>query len=934
MNRSGVVQMKGAFRTAHHLNTGFQRVTAMSKTFTLFLTGLLFVTTGTLRAQDSDVHIPYEQFVLDNGLTVLVHEDHKAPIVAVNIWYHVGSKNEPEGRSGFAHLFEHLMFNGTENNDDDYFQVLERIGATDLNGTTNEDRTNYFQNVPTSALDVALWMESDRMGHLLGAVTQEKLDEQRGVVQNEKRQGENQPYGKVWNLITEAVYPEGHPYAHTVIGSMDDLNAASLEDVHEWFKTYYGPNNAVLVLAGDIDVETARQKVTKYFGDIPPGPPISHHQTWVARRTGEQRQVLEDRVPQGRLYMVWNVPEAFSRDAHLLELVAGVLTRGKTSRLYKRLVYDEQKATDVSAFVSTGEIGSQFMITATARPGQALPPIEVAIREELERFMAEGPTSNELEKVRTADHASFIRGSERIGGFGGKSDILAESFVMGGSPDAYKQKLADKRQAKPADLKKVASEWLSDGVYVLEVHPFEEGKPVAVGADRSQIPAPGTPPDVRFPAFERRKLSNGMTLIVAERPSVPMVNLTLMFDAGFASDQFGAPGTASLAMNMLDEGTKTRSALEISDDLMALGASLDAGSNLDFSMVNLSALEEQLDPSLDVFADVVLNPSFPESDLARLKQEQLARIRREKVTPMQMGLRVFPKLLYGEGHAYNVPLTGSGTEQAIQGIERSDLQRFHETWFRPNNATLIAVGDITMEELSSKLERLFAGWKPSDVPRKNLAEVRHRDKQTIYLIDRPGSEQSIIFAGHVAPPAGTPEEIAIEAVNEILGGSFTSRINMNLREDKHWSYGAQSLVYNARGQRPFFVFSPVQSDKTKESVQEIAAELRGITTDRPATADELDRVRRSLTLSLPGRWETNRSVASSITQIVANDLPDDYYEQYGERIHALNLSEVNTTAGKVIRPENIVWVVVGDRAKIEPGLKELGFGAIETIAAE
>ena len=388
-------------------------------------------------AEPAPITIPYQRFVLKNGLTLLVHEDHKAPIVAVNIWYHVGSKNERPGRTGFAHLFEHLMFNGSEHFNDDYFQPFERIGATDQNGTTNQDRTNYFENVPTNALDVALWMESDRMGHLLGAIDTAKVNEQRGVVQNEKRQGENQPYGKVNDLMTEGTYPAGHPYSWTVIGSMADLNAASVEDVKEWFRTYYGPNNAVIALAGDITSETARQKVEQFFGDIPATPPIAKQSTWIARRTGSHREIMQDRVPQARIYKEWNIPEYGSAEADYLDLVTDVLAAGKTSRLYKRLVYDDQIATDVAAYVDLREIGGQLVIRATAKPGGDLARVERAIDEELARFIQSGPTASELRRVKTQSRANFIRGVERIGGFGGKSDVLARNEVFTGSADHY-----------------------------------------------------------------------------------------------------------------------------------------------------------------------------------------------------------------------------------------------------------------------------------------------------------------------------------------------------------------------------------------------------------------------------------------------------------------------------------------------------------------
>ncbi len=880
---------------------------------------------------DSPIDIPFEKFVLDNGLTLIIHEDHKAPIVAVNVWYHVGSKNEKPGKTGFAHLFEHLMFNGSEHFDDDYFQVLERAGATDLNGTTNTDRTNYFQNVPVSALDLALWMESDRMGHLIGAITQEKLDEQRGVVQNEKRQGENQPYGITRQLITEGTYPQGHPYSWTTIGSMEDLNAASLDDVKAWFKTYYGAANATVVIAGDIDPQTARAKVEKYFGDVPPGPPVAAQDVWIAKMDGEHRAHVEDRVPQARIYKVWNVPQGGSREAVHLDLVADVLSRGKTSRLYKRLVYEDQIATDASAFLNTRELGSQFYVQATARPGGDLTAVEAALDEELARFLEEGPSEQELKRVKTQYLAGFIRGAERIGGFGGKSDILAQNEVYNGRPDHYKQVLAWVRTATAGDLRAAARAWLSDGVYVLEVYPFPEYRTAETGADRTTLPEAGPPPAANFPALQRATLSNGLTVVLAERHTVPLVNFNLLVDAGYAADQYARPGTANLTMSMLDEGTTSRSALEISDELALLGATLGTGADLDMASVSLSALKDNLDASLDVFADVVLHPAFPEADFERLRKQQLAAIQREKATPVQMALRVFPKLLYGADHAYGVPFTGSGTEAEVMALTRDDLRRFHETWFKPNNATLIVTGDVSMDEIRPKLEALFKGWKKGDTPQKNIAMVAQKPTQTVYLMDRPGSQQSIIFAGHVAPPKANPHELAIETMNTILGGAFTSRVNMNLREDKHWAYGAFTLMVDARGQRPFIVYAPVQTDKTSESMAEITRELNGILGEMPVTDEEVHKAQDNQTLTLPGRWETLNAVEGAVSEIVHYGLPDDYYQTYAGQIRALSVPTVSAAAHAVLHPDRLVWVVVGDREKIEPGIRALGYGDIHLL---
>ena len=896
---------------------------------------LSFFTTQFVLAQGSDFpDIPFEKFVLDNGLTLIVHEDHKAPIVSVNIWYHVGSKNEPAGKSGFAHLFEHLMFNGSENFNDDYFQVLERVGATDLNGTTNLDRTNYFQNVPRNALDQVLWMESDRMGHLLGAVDQAKLDEQRGVVQNEKRQGENQPYGKVFTAILESVFPYGHPYAHSVIGSMEDLNAASLEDVQEWFQTYYGPNNAVVVIAGDITPEEALAKTEQYFGHIPPSPPIAKHSEWIAKRTGEQRQVMQDRVPQARIYKVWNVPNSLATDTNLLDLFSSILADGKNSRLYNRLVYQDQIATDVAAFIQAGEIASMFIIQATANPGDDVAAVEAAIDEELQRLLTQGPNQEELNRVQTQVRARFIRGIERIGGFGGKSDALARSEVYGGSPDAYRKSLEDQQNATVESIRDAANRWLTDGVYVLEVEPFPRYAARGEGVDRSRLPDLETPPDVSFPEIQRAQLSNGLNIVLAERHAIPTVGLQLMVNAGYAADQLASPGTASLAMNMLDEGTESRSSLEISEELEMLGAVLTTGSNLDSSNVSLNALTENLETSLALFADVILNPSFPQAELDRLKQEQLARIQREQTTPIQMAQRVFPKLIYGADHAYGQGLTGSGTLESVGSLERSDLTDFVQAWFKPNNATLIVVGNTDLDTLVPMLEEQFADWSAGDIPVKNVSDVAHQQEPKIYLIDRPDSLQSVIYAGHIAPAVEDETEIAIGTMNNILGGAFTSRINMNLREDKGWSYGSRTIMIPTNSQRPFFVQAPVQTDRTADSMQEVINELRGFIDDSPPTREEVQKAQDSQSLRLAGRWETNNSVSGSLREIVRFGYEDDYFDRYADRVRSLNIEDVAEAARGVVRPENMVWLVVGDRSRVEAEIEELGIADIEILDAD
>ena len=911
----------------------------MGKQFSLLFIVAVIAIMGTISGWSEEnllesIDIPFTKHVLENGLTLIVHEDHKAPIVAVNVWYHVGSKNEKPDKTGFAHLFEHLMFNGSENYNDDYFKLLEPLGATNLNGTTNFDRTNYFQNVPTSALDVVLCEESDRMGSLLGAIDQEKLDEQRGVVLNELKQGENQPYGKVFKHILMGMFPEGHPYRWPVIGYEEHIENFVLDDVHQWFKDYYGAANAYISIAGDIDAETAKAKVEKYFGDIPAGPPVVRYEQWIAKKNESSRMVTQDRVQLPMIVKIWNTPGWGTTESDYLSVIGNVLSVGKTSRLYKRLVYEEQLAVQVDAFPLALEIAGGFGVLAVAKPGVNLADIERIMNEEMDRFLKKGPTKDELKRVKNQRLADFVRGIQQIGGFGGKSDILIEHEVYGGDPGLYKATLERVQNVTAKELRETANEWLSAGDFVLEIHPFPPYQTKESDLDRSQKPETDKPPLAKFPTFERTELDNGLTVLVANYPAAPIVRFRLNIDAGYAADQFTVPGAASMTMGMLDEGTEKRDALEISDELLSLGTNISAGANLDQCAINMDTLKANLDESMELYLDILFNPAFPEKELERLKKERIAEIQQEKTEPNSMALRVLPKLLYGEGHAYNLPMTGSGTEESIGKLQTDDLKAFYETWFKPNNSTLIVTGDVTADEIMPTLEKAFGKWQAGDTPKKNLSTVEMPNETSVYLIDKPGSEQSVIFAGHVAPPQANLNEFEIDMVRTILGGKFTSRLNMNLREDKHWSYGVSLRIPGAEGQRPLFVQAPVQTDKTKEAMVEIQKEIKAVITDRPPTADEIDVTKTNKTLKLTGQWETVGSVESSLNEIVRFNLPDDYYATYAKKIMALEEAKVASVSKDLIHPDKMIWVIVGDRAKIEGGVKELNYGALRYLDAD
>jgi len=877
-----------------------------------------------------DIRIPYEKFVLPNGLTVLVHEDHKAPIVALNIWYHVGSKNEKPGKTGFAHLFEHLMFGGSENVKDRYIDAMERVGATELNGTTNSDRTNYFEDVPVSALDYALFLESDRMGHFYSTINKDVLDLQRGVVQNEKRQGDNQPYSIAQYLIAENTYPTGHPYSWTTIGSMEDLNAASLGDVQEWFKRYYGPSNATLVIAGDIDVQTTREKVEKYFGDIPAGPPIGHQTAWVAKMSGTHQQQVQDRVPADRVFNVWNIPGFGVADTDYLDLVSDVLASGKDSRLYKRLVYDEQIATSVSTGISTGEIGGQFSIGASATPGGSLVPVKKGIEEELEKFLKDGPTAEEIERVKTAYEADLIRGLDRIGGSGGKSDILARGEVFTGNPEQYRESLERVRKATAEDLRDAARRWLTDGLYQLEVLRYPDYKATPASVDRSRLPEMSATPDVKLPPFQRMTLSNGLKVVLAERHELPVVNFTILVDAGTAADGFATPGTAGMTSSLLTSGTDKYSALEISDEIQRLGAELSASAELDTSTVYLSSLKSKLEPSLALYADVLMHPSFPEEDFVRQQKLQVAAIQRAKASPTAIANRVFVPALYGKDHPYGLQLT----ERGVAKLTREGVTEFHDMWYRPNNATLLIVGDTTPAVIGPQLEKVLSRWQPGKGTKKKIPVVAAPKHAEVYLIDKPGAAQSFILAGTTAPPRNSPQEIPLGIWNDILGGTFGGRVNLNLREDKHWSYGARTTFLFARGESAWVIRAPVQTDKTKESLVELRKELHGVFGTRPISQDELDKDKTNRTLRLAGSRETMEEVGDAMENIVAYGLPDDYYATYARKVRALGTSDLSAAGRSFLDPDHLIWVIVGDLSNVEAGIRELNLGEVHVVDAD
>ena len=878
--------------------------------------------------------IKHETIVLPNGLTVIVHEDHSVPLVAVNTWYHVGSRDEKRGRTGFAHLFEHFFFNGSENYPHGFREAMDDLGANNRNGTTNGDRTNFFEDVPTSALDRTLYLEADRMGYLAGNINQAMLERERGVVQNEKRQGENQPYGRVFDRVSELMYPSTHPYSWSTIGSMDDLNAAKLEDIKQWYATYYGPNNAVLALAGDITVEQARALATKYYGAIPAGPPTPRLKAWVPELTGDIRDTLQDRVPQARIYRVWHLPQAGERASHAMELFASVLSGSESAPLDRRLVFDTQLATSVSAGVDASEIAGLFIVTVNVKPGADVAAAERELDAVLASVMSKPMPPADLDRARTRQFADFARNIERLGGMGGRSDVLAESATYLGDSQAYLKRLDDLKTLASPEIQADARTWLSKHHLTLTVLPYPDYVATKDNFDRKQLPALGASPKITFPEIQRASLANGMKVVLLERHSVPLVNAVLAVDAGAASDTAEAPGTSRFALDLLLKGTTTRDTFQLADQRDALGAELSVGNSSDLSTVRLSALRPNLGGSLALLADVVRNPAFPADMVEIQRKQQLAAIAQQQASPTGAAQRVLPALVYGPEHAYGAPGGGLGREATVAALSRQALSTWHSTWFQPGSATLIVAGDVTMAQLLPELEKTFGDWKAGSAPTKTLSAASSPGRGKVYLIDKPGAPQSVIVAAELAPASGADDDLALETVMRNFGGMATSRMNRNLRLDKHWSYGTQGGLSAVRGPRTFQVIAPVQTDKTKESMVETMLEIRGLAGARPLAGEEYDSIMRSQVARLPGRFETLDSLIAAATDVVNTGRAPEYYYNYTANLQGLQPAALNGAAAKIIKPEDLVWVVIGDLKKVEAGIRELNYGEIVRIKAE
>lgn len=908
------------------------------------LLGLVLVPAVALAGvKPPQVTLSYEKYTLPNGLEVILHEDHRLPLVAVNTWYHVGPANEVAGRTGFAHLFEHMMFQSSGHvGEDQYWKFMEAAGASFINGTTDFDRTNYMEDVPANQLETALWLESDRMGYLLDTLDGTSLANQQDVVRNERRQSiENAPYQIVEEEMWHMLFPKGHPYYAWVIGSHEDVQAAKLEDVKSFFRSYYAPNNASLVIAGDIDKAKVKALVEKYYGSIPRGEPVPVITATTPPITAERRATVTDKITLPRVYMAWLTPTILTPGDAQAAVAADILGGGKASRLYKSLVYTKRICQDVSVQQQSYALASVFQISATVKPGHTPDEVEKAINDELASFIQTGPTADEVAATQNSIYSGVVTSLENLGGFSGVADRMNQYNQHVKDPGYLTKDLARFEAVTPEAVKQFAAQSLKNDARVVvyavpgdkKLPPDPPASPAPAKSQakieskepwRNTPPAAGAEIQAKLPSPKKLALPNGLTVYVVESHRLPVVSANLVLRSGSAADPTDLPGLAGYTAAMLDEGTTKRDALALADQTHALGATLVTGSQPDGSSAGVRSLKQNAAAAIDILSDIALRPSFPDQEIERIRNDRLTTLMQQRDQPWPTGIRVMNACLFGPTHPYGH--TQIGTQASIEKTKRDDLLKFYQSTYSPKNAALILVGDLTESEAKKLATDAFGSWKGTATAAAVPATGTTVNSR-IVIVDKPGSVQTVVLAGQLGVKRSDPDYEKLDLMNTVLGGLFSSRINLNLREDKGYSYGAFSFVGQNRGVGNFLAGASVRGDVTGPSVTEVLKEVTKIR-DGGVTADELRMAKESTTRSLPANFETTFSTAGTLAGIYMYDLPLDYYQTLPSRLASITTDDVAAVAKKHLTPERMVVVTVGDRSKIEPQLVKLNLGSM------
>jgi zinc protease len=893
--------------------------------------------------------LKYETYTLPNGLKVITHEDHRLPLVAVDLWYHVGPLNEKAGRTGFAHLFEHMMFEGSEHvGEKAHIKFVEGAGATDVNGTTDFDRTNYFETMPANQLELALWLESDRMGFLLEGLDRVKLANQRDVVRNERRQGEGSPYDLAEEEVFHQLFPAAHPYYPDVIGSHRDIEAARINDLRDFHQQFYTPNNASIAIAGDFNPAQLKELLAKYFGPIPAGPKVEPVSVVTPPITTQKRATVTDTVVLPRLTVAFLMPPAYTPGDADSELLANILGGSKASRLRQAMVYKTQVAQSISCYDNSLKLTGIFECDITAKPNVKLEDLESTFWAEVAKLQTAGPTAAELDAARTLLITRKISGLQRLGGFGGVADTLDQYNQYTGDPGYLPKDVARYQAITPASLQAIAAKYLNKNQAV--VVSCVPGKKVVDDVPRSPddtdanvkltppytpefeasqnwrktVPSPGPALSFHLPVPTEFTLKNGLKVYLVHDANLPIVSAQLVTRAGGETNPGDKPGLASFTAGLLTEGTATRSALEVAEAAEALGTSLGVNAGMDSASASVSVLASQTGPALDLLADVIRHPAFNPPDVERIRKLRVTGIQQESDSPFATLFRVGPRLLYGDT-PYG--FATSGTKASLESITIPQLQSFWSSHYGPADSALVFAGDLTEAEARGYAEHAFGDWSGSAQSGVTLPPPPAPPTTHIVIVDKPGAPQTALAALGIGIPRTSPQLQAIEVMNYTLGGSFGSRINMNLREEHGYTYGAQSAFFEYREGGPFFAGGLVRTDVTAPSAQQLTIELRRILTDPPTPA-ELKMAKDASIQSIPGTFETMQATAGQTGELFVYNRPLDYYATLPDRYRAVTPEAVVQAAQTTIHPDNLLILCVGDKGKIEPALKQLNLAPI------
>jgi zinc protease len=912
----------------------------------------LAVCAGSLTAQATHKlpEIKFEKYTLPNGLTVITHEDHRLPLVAVDLWYHVGPLNERPGRTGFAHLFEHMMFEGSEHvGPKAHIKLVQSAGATDVNGTTSFDRTNYFETMPSNQLELALWLESDRMGFLMEGLDREKLTNQRDVVRNERRQGEGQPYYVADEQVMHLLFPKGHPYYGDVIGSHADVESARIADVRDFHQQFYTPNNASIAIAGDFDPVKLKALLTKYFGPIPRGPEVEAVTATTPAITEQRRATVTDTVKLERVEIAWLTPPAYTQESYSVDTAVFALGQAKASRLQRALVYKTQTAQSVNCYSEELKLTGIVGCTITAKPGVKLEDLEATFWTELGKLQQEGPTAEEVEAAKATALTQKISGLQRLGGFGGIADTLDEYNQYTGDPGFLPKEVAMTQAVDVAGVKAAAQKYLTkEAAVVVYCKPGKKilddvpRSPADTDADvkltnpytadfetaqdwRKQKPEPGPAPTIHLPVPVEFTLPNGLKVLLLEEHSLPVLSARLVSRAGSENNVTGKSGLATLTATIMGDGTESRDLTKLAADQERIGTRISTNADMDSASVGMELLAYHADEGMNLLADVAEHPAFRAEDVERDKKQRLVRIGQEADNVSSMATRVGPKLVFGDA-PYG--MSGSGTTESVTALTADDIKQFYGAHYGPKDSVLVLAGDVTRAQAEHLAAMYFGGWKSAAAGAPSIPQPPAPQPTHVVIVDKPGAPQTALFAFGIGVAQDSPDVEVLSAMNYTLGGSFASRINMNLREVHGYTYGAQSRFQEYRAGGMFAAGGLVRTDVTAAAAKELMTEIRNYPT-KPSTAEELAAAKEALVRSLPGRFETTGAIAGALDGIFLYHRPLDYYAKLPARYQAITEADVARVARQYVHPDQLVIVTAGDKAKIEPGLKDAGLGPVE-----